>query len=149
MAEADGGIPKNDPHGGEDIIDGQLIQTPAPPFSEGVFPCMDCHDGATRKGGFDMEGMLGEGDFDGALMFENLLTGKMPPADKEQPDAEEKQKVLEWLAEKQKSKAPKSYRRISRHEFVHSLNDLLGTKRTLSFTMASSSDSSAMSANLS
>ncbi|NNM30868.1 MAG: DUF1587 domain-containing protein, partial [Akkermansiaceae bacterium] len=93
--------------------------------------CFECHDDATKKGEFNMEKLLEEGDFDGALMFENLLTGKMPPAKKEQPDAEEKQAVLEWLAQRKKAEAPKSYRRISRHEFVHSLNDLLGTNLDL------------------
>lgn len=88
--------------------------------------CFDCHDDASAKGNFNMEKLLEKGDFDGTLMFENLLTGKMPPSDKEQPGAEEKEIVLKWLAEKQAVKSGKSFRRISRHEFVNSLNDLLG-----------------------
>ena len=93
--------------------------------------CFECHDDATKKGEFNMEKLLEDGDFDGALMFENLLTGKMPPAKKEQPEANEKQAVLEWLAARKKADTPKSYRRISRHEFMHSLNDLLGTNLDL------------------
>jgi len=71
--------------------------------------------------------ILGKEDFDGSLIFENLVTGKMPPADKDQPDAKEKRELLEWLAGWQGKHVGKSFRRISRHEFVYSLNDLLGT----------------------
>ena len=59
--------------------------------------CFDCHDDASAKGNFNMEKLLEKGNFDGTLMFENLLTGKMPPADKDQPGAEEKEIVLKWL----------------------------------------------------
>ncbi len=89
--------------------------------------CFDCHDDATRKGEFNLEHSLAAGQFDGGLMFENLLTGKMPPAKKEQPDADEKRVVLTWLARRQKDTPGNAFRRISRHEFVHSVNDLLGT----------------------
>lgn len=89
--------------------------------------CFDCHDDATKKGGFNLEKLLKKGEFDGSLIFENLLTGKMPPAKKEQLDPKEKRAVLDWLAKRKATEAPKSFRRISRHEFAHSLNDLLGT----------------------
>jgi len=52
--------------------------------------CLDCHDGETQKGNFDMEALLDKGSFDGTLMFENLITGKMPPAEKKQPTAAER-----------------------------------------------------------
>ena len=89
--------------------------------------CFDCHDDASKKGEFNLEKLLDEGNFDGSLMFENLLTGKMPPAKKDQPDTKEKRAVLDWLAKRKAANAPNSFRRISRHEFVHSVNDLLGT----------------------
>lgn len=89
--------------------------------------CFDCHDDASQKGNLNMEKLLKEDSFDGALMFENLLTGKMPPAKKEQPEAEEKRAVLDWLAKQQRDHHQKSFRRLSRHEFVHSVNDLLRT----------------------
>jgi hypothetical protein len=93
--------------------------------------CFDCHDDATKKGGFNLEKLLEKGEFDGSLMFENLLTGKMPPAKKDQPDTKEKRAILDWLAKRKADNAPKSFRRISRHEFVHSVNDLLGTNLDL------------------
>ncbi len=89
--------------------------------------CFDCHGDGSEKGGFDLEKFLAEGDRDGSLMFENLLTGKMPPAKEDQPDNKERKEVLAWLAGKKKNDSPKSFRRISRHEFVQSVNDLLGT----------------------
>jgi len=77
--------------------------------------CFGCHDSATRKGGLDMEELLGGEEVDGTLIFENLLTGKMPPAEKDQPDPEEKQAVLNWLGKSQEDASLKSFRRISRH----------------------------------
>lgn len=88
-------------------------------------------DEASREGNLDLAGLLEKGDFDGSLVFENLATGKMPPADADQPSSAEERSVLHWLADKQKETAPQSFRRISRHEFVHSVNDLLGTKLDL------------------
>ena len=93
--------------------------------------CFDCHDSATKKGELSLEDALAKEHFDGTLVFENLLAGKMPPADKEQPTAEEKDAVLNWLGKRREEALPKSFRRISRHEFVHSLNDLLGTSLDL------------------
>lgn len=97
--------------------------------------CFDCHGDGSEKGGFDLEGFLEDGQGDGTLMFENLLTGKMPPAKEEQPDAQEKRTILEWLSKRKlkgnQQDAPKSFRRISRHEFIHSLNDLLGVNLDL------------------
>ena len=60
----------------------------------------------------------------------------MPPAEKDQPDPEEKQAVLNWLGKSQEDASLKSFRRISRHEFVHSLNDLLGTNLDLADRIA-------------
>ncbi|MBC8326239.1 MAG: DUF1592 domain-containing protein [Verrucomicrobia subdivision 3 bacterium] len=93
--------------------------------------CFDCHDGETKKGGLDLTQLLERDGSDGALVFENLITAKMPPANKKQPKAEERQLMLQWLAQRQKASAPKSFRRISRHEFVNSANDLLGVKLDL------------------
>ena len=95
------------------------------------FYCFECHDEGTEKGGFNLSELLKSHDIDGALMFENLVTGKMPPADKDQPTSEEKRVVLDWLVKGQKESIPDSFRRISRHEFVHSINDLLGTNLDL------------------
>ena len=93
--------------------------------------CFDCHDGETKKGEVDLTQLLGQAGTDGALVFENIITAKMPPANKKQPKAEERQLMLQWLAQRQKATAPQSFRRINRHELVHSANDLLGVKLDL------------------
>ena len=93
--------------------------------------CLDCHDSSSEEGGLDLSGLLEKDGFDGSLMFENLITGKMPPDGQGATLAEEKRLILNWLA-KRRSKARRiRIRRISRHEFVHSVNDLLGTKLDL------------------
>ena len=93
--------------------------------------CFDCHDEDVQKGNVNMASLFGDGSFDGTLMFENLITAKMPPKNKKQPSAQEKRVMLDWLAKRQVENKPDPYRRMSRHEFVHSLNDLLGVKLDL------------------
>ena len=97
--------------------------------------CFDCHDEETKNGDLNLIALLDREHFDGSLVFENLITGKMPPADKEQPSSEERRALLSWLAQRQVETIPNSFRRISRHEFVHSVNDLLGTKLDLASTI--------------
>ena len=98
--------------------------------------CFDCHDEVSKKGGFSLETVLSKEHFDGTLPFENILTGKMPPREKRQPNAEEKLVILHWLAQQQNGVSSRSFRRLSRHEFVHSLNDLLGTNLDLADRIA-------------
>lgn len=93
--------------------------------------CFGCHEGQTAEGQLDLAKLLDQSEFDATQVFENVATGKMPPANADQPPAEEQQKMLAWLADQQPKSKPNVYRRISRHEFVHSVNDLLGTKLDL------------------
>ena len=88
--------------------------------------CFDCHDDASAKGGVNLEKALESGRLNYTLIFENLLLGKMPPADKAQLEFKQKDLLLDWLARSSATGVGKSFRRVSRHEFVHSLNDLLG-----------------------
>ncbi|NCX92787.1 MAG: DUF1587 domain-containing protein, partial [Rhodobacteraceae bacterium] len=87
--------------------------------------CFDCHDEDTQKGNVNMAKLFDQGSFDGTLMFENLITHKMPPENKSQPSLAETEKMLKWLTKKHIRSEPDGFRRISRHEFNHSLNDLL------------------------
>ena len=93
--------------------------------------CFDCHDDELKKGNLDLMALIEEKGADYTLPFEHLITAKMPPEDKKQPSAEEKQVMLDWLAKRQAENNPDPYRRISRHEFVHSANDLLGVQLDL------------------
>jgi hypothetical protein len=88
--------------------------------------CFNCHGAEVKKGNLDLTQLLFQEDKDLTLVFENLITSRMPPAKKEQPDPEERQAMLEWLANRQPEHPPATYRRINRHEFVQSANDLLG-----------------------
>jgi hypothetical protein len=63
--------------------------------------CFDCHDGEAKKGGLNLVSLLGKGNFDGSLMFEHLITAKMPPKNKKQPSLQEKKLMLNWLAQRQ------------------------------------------------
>ena len=47
--------------------------------------CFDCHDKDTQKWNVNMAKLFDQGSFDGTLMFENLITHKMPPENKSQP----------------------------------------------------------------
>lgn len=70
--------------------------------------------------------MLTKKNADRSLVFENLITSKMPPRGKDQPDESQRRLMADWLTSNEKHQATNSYRRVSRHEFVHSVNDLLG-----------------------
>ena len=88
--------------------------------------CFGCHDEEVKKGNLDLAGLLKGDVSDRSVIFENLITAKMPPIKKKQPNIQEKEVMLEWLSKSQIENTPNSYRRISRREFVHSVNDLLG-----------------------
>ena len=88
--------------------------------------CMDCHDVDAQEGGFNLDASLSKPDTDWTLPFENLITGKMPPASETQPSATERDAMLNYLAARQPKRERKRYRRLSRHEIMNSLNDLVG-----------------------
>ncbi|MFN7794074.1 MAG: DUF1592 domain-containing protein [Planctomycetota bacterium] len=90
--------------------------------------CLDCHDARSKEGGLDLEAFLSGESFDATLVFENVITHRMPPADGDQPTADERRTLLSWLAQQSKKRDIAEYRRLSRYEFVHSINDLLGTE---------------------
>ena len=94
--------------------------------------CFNCHDSETKKGDIDLTQMLtSNGTYDLELVFENLITAKMPPANKKKPNEKQRSVMLNLLAKRQASTSPEKFRRITRHEFVHSVNDLLRIKLNL------------------
>ena len=88
--------------------------------------CFDCHDRSTQEGNLDLQSSLEQSHFDRELVFENVITKKMPPDDADQPSGKQRQAMLDALAESQPDQIRNNYRRITRHEFNHSFNDLLG-----------------------
>ena len=93
--------------------------------------CFDCHDEEIKKGNLDLSVLLNNNTHDGSLIFENLITGRMPPANKKQPTSSERELLLNWLSKRQAENSVNSYQRLSRHEFVHSINDLLSIRSDL------------------
>ena len=89
--------------------------------------CFGCHDEELQRGKLDLSKTLYKKTFDSNLIFENLITGKMSLKKKKQPTAAEKEIMLRWLTAKQKESFTQEFRRLSRHEFVYSINDLLNT----------------------
>lgn len=88
--------------------------------------CLDCHNSSTKEGGMDLVSALSQKPFDAKIVFENIINHRMPPAQADQPTLSEQAMLLDWLATNSVSPKIRSYRRVSRHEFVHSLSDLLG-----------------------
>ena len=98
--------------------------------------CFECHGEGMQEGGLDLQVFLGKETFDATLLFEHLITEKMPPRDAAQPSEKERAQLLRWLAERQIEAESNAYRRLSRFEFNHSVNDLLGIELDLAETIA-------------
>lgn len=121
-------------------------------FDEAVLPlldsyCLDCHDDVERKGDVSFEEIFTEED---ALAVPGLMQKvrdalhyrEMPPAEKDQPTAEEQAAVIAWVNEavlRQKTfighrdpGAP-AMRRLTRLEYNNSLRDLLGLQEMDAF----------------
>lgn len=101
--------------------------------------CIRCHGEKRQKGDFRIDTLsreFGEG-LDTELWFEVITrmgAGEMPPEDEDQPDPEEANRVMEWLAARIKEgeaarsakRAPVEHYRLSREEYAHTVYDLLG-----------------------
>lgn len=90
--------------------------------------CLDCHDASSKEGGLNLTEYLDRDKFDATLVFENVITERMPPSEADQPSPDERKAILQWLANHSAEPNFESYRRLSRHEFGHSLNDLLDVR---------------------
>jgi hypothetical protein len=103
--------------------------------------CYDCHDGSTKKGGLDLEGLVTKPDANlnpVALMakweriHDRVRDGEMPPKKKTPPPPAARNSFLQTLA----SSLTKSHatikgtvmRRLNRLEYERTLNQLLGTR---------------------
>jgi mono/diheme cytochrome c family protein len=89
--------------------------TAALKFDKDIFPifqtkCLSCHGGLSKKGGLDLRTLtsIARGGNSGAGMkpgrpqdspvWQSVKAGEMPPANKPQLTAEEKQLILKWIA---------------------------------------------------
>lgn len=99
--------------------------------------CLDCHDRETSKGGLDLSAPLAH-DADPAThrrwvrAYDRVRSGEMPPPAKPQPTAEDASRFLRdlgaeltsWHAERKGT----VLRRLNRHEYENTVNDLLGIR---------------------
>ena len=103
--------------------------------------CYDCHDSTTQKGDFRMDNLSPKVGIENTPQWleimERISSGEMPPKKvKVRPTADESAKVVEWLAARMKEgeaarmalRAPVSYNRLSRDEYVNTVRDLLGVE---------------------
>ena len=99
--------------------------------------CLDCHGYGTSKGGV----VLDEWDSDDELrdhelwlrVLKNVRGGVMPPSDEIQPDAEEREAIVEWIKTKAFELNPADpdpgrvrVRRLNRVEYRNTIKDLIG-----------------------
>src|ERR1043166_5955836 len=101
--------------------------------------CLRCHDDKQQKGKFRLDTLAR--DFAnqaiaqrwGEVVF-RLNSGEMPPRKEPQPKAEELGKVVEWIAARIKEgeagrmakRGPVAHYRLSREEYGHTVQDMLG-----------------------
>ena len=102
--------------------------------------CVECHDDVVSKGGLDLLSL--EGGIEGidevsrwTQIYDRVMGGEMPPEDKPRPDEVELESFQELLHpplyEADSELREVVQRRLNRHEFENSLNDLLGIEMDL------------------
>jgi opacity protein-like surface antigen len=101
--------------------------------------CLKCHSREKHKGDLDLERFASMGDVTRAskvwqTVAEQLANGEMPPKDKPQPSAADKDRLVNWvlavLDEIARAHAgdpgPVVVRRLSNAEYTHTVRDLTG-----------------------
>jgi hypothetical protein len=102
--------------------------------------CLDCHDGDVQKGDRRLDDLPLKVGTDIAIaerwqeVLHQLQLGEMPPAKKKQPTDEERRALLSWIEEQliqaQSSAQDRGgqvvHRRLSRAEYLHTMQDLFG-----------------------
>jgi len=102
--------------------------------------CLDCHDGDVKKGDRRLDDLPLKVGTDIAIaerwqeVLHQLQLGEMPPAKKKQPTDEERRALLAWIEEQliqaQSSAQDRGgkvvHRRLSRAEYLHTMQDLFG-----------------------
>lgn len=102
--------------------------------------CLRCHDGEVQKGDRRLDNLPMSIGTDRAIaerwqeVLHQLQLGEMPPAKKEQPTDAERRNLLAWIDEQlvhaQSSVQDRGgrvvHRRLSRAEYLHTIQDLFG-----------------------
>jgi hypothetical protein len=102
--------------------------------------CTGCHDAEVQKGERRLDNLPRQigADLTGAERWQEVLhqlqLGEMPPPKKLQPSDEERRSMLAWIEEQLKTAQSKArthsdgvvHRRLSRAEYLHTVQDLFG-----------------------
>lgn len=102
--------------------------------------CLDCHDADVKKGDRRFDDLPLSFGTDIAIaerwqeVLHQLQLGEMPPAKKKQPTDEERRALLAWIEEQlnhaqssaQDRGASVVHRRLSRAEYLHTMQDIFG-----------------------
>lgn len=114
-------------------------------FETGIKPlleqyCYDCHGEGASKGEISLDDPVkGAHKMDNQELWlqvwKNLRSGLMPPAKKDQPTADERAGMIDWIERKVFGLDPANpdpgrvtLRRLNRVEYGHSIEDVLGVK---------------------
>lgn len=96
--------------------------------------CLDCHDGDAPEADINLDvNEIAWGNHHAAELwtrvFDVLKAGDMPPADADQPSANERKAMLAWLDETLTEHDPAGgtvFRRLNRLEYENTVRDVLG-----------------------
>ncbi len=124
------------------LIGSFALQAPAAPEPEVAAllenHCVNCHDGGLKRGGLNLEAILGEGVGAHRGIWENVIrrlgARQMPPPDEERPPEEVYQETvaaLETYLDGLSARDPEpgnvpAIRRLTRTEYGNAIRDLLG-----------------------
>ncbi len=106
--------------------------------------CTQCHGSETQKGERRFDQLSGDIPDDNTLVdFQDILDqlnlAEMPPEDANQPAAEERQKVIEWITkrienfhdQRKSNKSQPVLRRLNSREYRNTVQDLLHVDMTI------------------
>jgi hypothetical protein len=101
--------------------------------------CMNCHDEESQKGDFRIDTLSSKVGFEDNSkwleVMERINSGEMPPKKvKKRPSAEETESIVAWISGRMKegeaarmaTRGRVSYNRLSRAEYVNTVQDLIG-----------------------
>jgi hypothetical protein len=91
--------------------------------------CLACHGEMKQEGGVRLDQVTGVEAGNRTLwtlVHQKVASGEMPPKGKPRPTAAEAQKLLQWVAAKQRALGVGGTRRLNRRELAASLRDVTG-----------------------
>ncbi|WP_221435405.1 DUF1592 domain-containing protein [Algisphaera agarilytica] len=100
--------------------------------------CYGCHGEDKQKGdvrldGLDWDMVHGPDAESWRSVLDMINSGEMPPKGKSQPNEDERRRLVDWMTESlaiaakaRRSEDKPAFRRLTRAQYTHSLNELLG-----------------------